>query len=163
MFNYNIDWLYIIRILVPPVYRTTNHLDWLQALLKPVRSLYSAFLTYKSDKMYFASIRFQKIYMEKMLNDLYDNDNRRIYIEDATRLTAVYVANKALGYPPVYVHNSSVTHDPLWVYSKSSYVAQLDFVVKVPVSIYSDLNLDQMKAYINDYKFAGKRYEIQSF
>ena len=162
MFNFDFDWNNVIKVLVPPVYRQTIHLDWLKALTKPIRTLYASFLTYKDEKMYYASITFQKIAMEKMLNDLFDNVHRRIYIEDVSGISPVYIANKNLGYEPVYVYNKAVTHDELWVYSKSSYVAQLDFVVKVPAMLIGTININQMMALIDDYKFAGKRYEIQS-
>lgn len=162
MFNYNIDWNNVIKILVPPVYRQTIHLDWLKALTAPIRSLYSSFVSYKDDKMYFSSITFQQIAIEKLLNDLYDNTHRRIYLEDVTQITNTYIANKALGYPPVYVYNSAVSHDELWVYNKNTTLTQLDFLVKVPAMLMGTINLNQMKAYIDDYAFAGKRYEIQS-
>jgi hypothetical protein len=162
MFNYSFNWNNVIKVLVPPVYRTTRHLEWMKAIFKPIITLYASFISYKDEKMYFAAVTFSKIHMEKMLNDQFDNIHRRIYIEDVTRLTNVFVANKVLGYPPVYVYNSSVTHDPLWVYSKSSYVAQLDFVVRVPASILAVINQNRMKALIGQYKFAGKRYQIQA-
>lgn len=162
MFNYNIDWNTIIKVLVPPVYRGTKHLDWLKALTAPLRSLYASFILYKDDRMYYASITFQKIAMEKMLNDIFDNAARRIYIHDVIGTSSVYISNKGLGYPPVYVYNSSVAHDELWVYNKTVYYDELDFVVKIPAMLMGTINQNRMKALIKQYKFAGKRYEIQS-
>lgn len=163
MFNYNINWQIIIKLLTPPVYRTSLHLDWLSAIFKPLRTLYSQFIAYKDDKMYFASITFQKIAIEKMLNDLFDNEHRRIYLADTVKLTAIYVANKNKGYPDLDVYGKNVIHDPLYIYSRSSYQSQYDFIVYVPAMLYGTLDLVKMRSYIDDYKFGSKRYTIATY
>lgn len=201
MFNFDIDWANVIKVLVPPVYRQEKHLDWLQAIFKPFISLYVSFKSYQEDTMYFTSITFQKIAMEKMLNDLYDAIHRRIYIEDVVKTDYVYIANKGRGYDEVYIcnkWNSATSHnvgdviryadhyyecilastgdqpdisptywaedgDAVFIANKDVYGAEYDFIVYVPAMIYGVTNINEMRAYIEDYKFAAKRYTITTF
>jgi len=163
MFNFNINWEDVIKVLVPPVYRTIIHQDWLKAIFKPISTLYASFLIYRQDTMYFTSITFQKVAIEKMLNDLYDNVHRRIYLEDASKITTLYISNKRLGYPPVYIYSKAVPSTPVYVYTKATYAAEYDFIIYIPAMIYSLTNINQLKSYVDQYKFAGKRYQILTF
>lgn len=51
--------------------------------------------------------------------------------------------------------------DSLYLQNLSEYALQFDFIVKVPAALVFDAN--EMKAIINYYKLAGKRYTIQPY
>jgi hypothetical protein len=197
---YNIDWLYIIKVLIPPVIRKEKLIALLRSLLRPMIWNWSQFLDYRDDTLYYTGITFQKIAMEKMLNDIYDSIQRRIEIVDEGQVDRIYWANKSLGYPKRWIANKWSSTEANSVDDVRRYDTKLykciqagtgqqpditplyweelqnadfigdkaysglgyDFVIEVPEDIYTSVNLDEMTALVDQYKFGSKRFIIQS-
>jgi hypothetical protein len=104
----------------------------------------------------------QVIYLEKLLNVTYNST--AIYIDDVANIAYLYIANKDEGCP-LYISNESENNAPVYIANKSEYLTDYHFKVKIPLTLYNSLGvsgLDKMKALINNYRIAGKKFIIES-
>ena len=165
---FNVDFNNIVELLLPPFLRKTKIIAWLKALVKPLIDLYTTFMAYRQSVIYLLSFTGQVIYLEKLLNDTYNNGTSGIIIVDGNTLDFPYLFNKSEGVVDIYLYNLSENEDPFYLYNKSEFGTQIDFIVKVPALLYSQLQLNNnqglnnMTALITKYKLAGKRFIIQS-
>lgn len=154
---FDINWTTFVAWLWPPVIRTSFWVQWCRALISPVVTIYNQFTTYRADNLYKLAHTSQVWSIEKVLNDKFDPIERRIYISDAggedvillfpdTDVVPLLVDDDATG--TVLISNDSG-------YFGGSY----DFVVINPY-LYSDAEKYRMKAWIDYFKLAGKRYDI---
>lgn len=157
---YDIDYRKLTRWLTPHVLRKARMMAWLNALVNPVVGVYRLFVRYRDAKLYQLAITPQVCYMEKMLNDRFDNTDRRIYIEDGQRFDPVYLFLEAEN-KPLYLYRE-VEAQPVYIYTPGETSENgNDFIVFVPAGLV--YNATEMRALINQYKLAGKRYAIQTF
>lgn len=135
---------------------------WLYSLIQPLIELYAIFSSYRIQALYTLSFTGQVIYLEKLLNDTFNNGGTEIFIEDGILKIAPFLFNTAEDADPFYVFNTGETsEDNLYIYNTAEYTGNLDFIVKVPAALVFDEN--QMKSLINKYKLAGKNYTIQTY
>jgi hypothetical protein len=164
-FDINYDFLRVQ--LLPVRLRKTNTSAWLKCLISPVKWLFHQFKLQRDGQLYLLSHNSQVVYLEAVLNDMFDPLTRGIYIEDGSFED------------PVYAFLVSETH-PIWVglaveAGTVSYVLPTalytatettvlgnSFLVKVPAAISFDA--DRMRALINKYRIAGKNiYGIELY
>ena len=136
--------------------------SWLYSLIQPIIELYAIFSSYRIQALYTLSFTGQVIYLEKLLNDTFNNGGTEIFIEDGILKIAPFLFNTAEDADPFYVFNTAETNEEnLYLYNTAEYTGNLDFIVKVPTALVFDEN--QMKSLINKYKLAGKNYTIQTY
>ena len=196
---FNVNWTKLIRWLIPTFLRKQKTLAWVDVLISQVKYLHTQFLTYRSDTIYKIRFTSQIIYLEKRLNDKFDNLARGIFINNVADVSRTYLYNKIEGKPKLMLHNK---YNPatayaageyavygIWVYralqsttgntpdssplhwfeykkrvilsNQDEFVQDVDFVVMVPTTVVFDLN--EMKGIVNFYRYAGKRYLIQTY
>lgn len=139
----------------------SRHLKWLACIMAPLQELNTTFKAFVADVRYQMYLNGQVQYLEHYLNDLYDNSLRRIYIEDGDAGTPFFVYNKADGTQNEYVYNKSELETAPVLYNQADYADQVDFIVVIPWSNIPSAEETIMKAYVNKYKLAGKRFSIQ--
>jgi hypothetical protein len=151
----NIDFKRLIAWLLPVNLRTAVHFAWLQALYAPLQTVYGLFNARRNANLYALSVTPQVCSLEKMLNDRYDSIQRRIYITDAIHISCVYIYLEE-EQKPLFISGST----PVYIYGEAEIDAsrKIDFTVHVP--FLNHLNSKEMRALLNTYKLAGKRYEI---
>lgn len=148
--NYNI----LVRWLTPVALRRALSPAWMGVLTWPVVRLYQAFRRNRSANMYRLQITGQVCFLEKMLNDRYDQTDRRIYIDDA------------IDRPPLYLYQDD-ENKPVYLgsrplYRDSEFSINLDdFVVFVHREIIFEFN--ELRGLVNAYKLAGTRYSVQFY
>lgn len=165
--NYNnIDFRALATKLSPPKLRQLRLIDWLVSLLKPLEEVNFLFKNFRKQAIYKVVHNGQVVYLEKVLNDRYDNSLRRIYITDAFEFdpTYIYPEDEEL---PVYIYPEN-EDQPRYIYPESVFgESNVDFIVFVPLDLQpsnpTTLNnfLIQMRSLINFYKLASRRYSIQ--
>lgn len=166
MFNVNLTIL--ANWLLPPFLRQNRLKGFLKAFNKHLQTLYNELNAYRARKSYEMSINGQVMWIERMLNDYYDNLLRRIYIIDVNNDTTTYLYNKAENITPPYIYNK-VENAPKTYIQLSVDASNYAFRVQVPYALYVQLIannealLNQMKANINKYKVFGVNYVIQSY
>lgn len=103
MSNYNIDWDDFVKNNIPPEWRKFKRLEWLKIVVKGVKDIYSRFLTFRQETIYDVSHTSQVIYLEKLLNDQYDPNNRDIYIDLKSSVDQLFVF-KTQEQRPFYIY-----------------------------------------------------------
>jgi len=150
---FNIDLSRLAIILIPGRLRQPMFLALLLAITSPIRSMLGTFLARRLDNLYRLDHNGQVCYLEAALNDSFDPDQRRIYIADGDAFSQKYIYTEAedkdkyLG--TIYLRGDNETGE-----------GSRDFTVVVPADFRDDLYGFQIKALINFYKLASKRYEI---
>ena len=88
---YIIDYNKLVVWLLPTFLRKVKLFTWLQVLIAPIKELYSDFLKFRKRVNYKLSHNSQVCYLQKVLNDVFDTELKRIYIENGIFLQALYV------------------------------------------------------------------------
>jgi hypothetical protein len=149
--------------------RGTVTIAFIKALATSLQKQYNTLDLFRTQKQYELSITSQVIWLEKMLNGIFDPINTGIYIEDVGPVTQVYVNNKAESPRPRYIYNKAENAYATYIRNKSESVYPYNFTVMVPYIIYQGLltnnysGLKAMKANLNKYKMFGTVYQIQSY
>lgn len=153
---YRIDYTRLVDWLVPSMLRRNVLLSLAYALVNPVRKLYVAFMKYKTDSEYRLNHNSQVCYLEKVLNDRFDPEQKRINIIDGWRFNQLYIYKETEG------SHKAVNLGTMFIRPSADFAdTGVDFIVKLP----SDLALKEseryeMKTLLNAYKLAGKRYKL---
>ena len=105
MFNYNINWVKIIKEYLPLLLRTSRRIDWIKAFIAPFNQMHQEFLV--QYQVYIYKIRYtgQVIYLEKILNKKFSPITGGIYITNALPITRQYLYMAAELKPPRYLYN----------------------------------------------------------
>lgn len=160
-FNTNIYRVYfrkLLRWLVPGILDRPIQTAWLNSLVAPLKSLYTAFLSFRESMLYFLSITPQVCRLQKLLNDRYDNQQRRIRIVDGVEYLPLWLYTKAEA-KPVALHRKS-EGKPQWLYTRAECGATaVDFIIQVPVFVVFDLN--EMIGLVRRFKLPSKTFKVQ--
>lgn len=147
---YSVNFRRLAVLLTPPFLRD-KVLYFVYAVFKPLQELHDVWLHNRASNLYKINHNSQVCYLRAALNDAFDYDLRRINIIAGNKYKKKYIYTRA-EQKPVYL-------GVLYVHSRDDYEdTGVDFIVEIP----NDLvyNEDQMKATINFYKLASKRYKI---
>lgn len=156
---FDINYLSLIRWLMPHHWRKVRHLVWLNVMCYSHILLYQQFLRSRKANLYRLMITPQVCYMERMLNDRFDYSLRRIRIEDAEWHLPMYVyQDDELKDAHLYLESEK---KPVMLYTDNEAGAlKDDFVVLVPSAI--SFNRDEMTGMINLFKLTGTTYKIET-
>ena len=149
MYNLNIDKLLVL--LTPTFLRNPKLVAWLRMLATPLHKLLYKFQRARQADLYNLAHNSQVCYLRKALNDEFDDEQRRIRIEDGRQKQRLYIYPRSAN-KPLYIGK-------IFLYQRGSYIdGGVDFIVVLP----KDLTYDKYKleALVNFYKLAGKRWEI---
>jgi len=130
----------------------------LKAILFGLINVLNSFLIYRNAKIYQLTITGQKCYLERMLNDAYDFELRRIRIDDAVWHLPWFLYQEAELKPEYFF--TEAENNPVWLYTDGeSGEALNDFVVLAPSDIV--FAVAEMRGAIDSYKLFGTTYTIQ--
>lgn len=149
MYNLNIDKLLIL--LTPTFLRKPKLVAWLRMLATPLHKVLYNFQRARQDDLYNLAHNSQVCYLRKALNDEFDDEKRRIRIEDGKQKQRLYIYPRSAN-KPLYLGR-------VFLYQRGDYIdGGVDFIVVLP----KDLTYDKYKleALVNFYKLAGKRWQI---
>ncbi|MBS2100718.1 hypothetical protein [Carboxylicivirga linearis] len=154
---FGIDFNNVVIWLIPKVLRKAFNIAWLKALVTPIISLYNQFTSYKADILYKLDHNGQVCYLEGALNDAFDTDERRIYISDAGGDTITLIHRDSDNDPLVL---DADDYSAFIMHNDSAYFGgSYDFIVNIPYQ-FSDASLYRLRALVDYYKLAGKRYDV---
>ena len=149
MYNLKIDKLLVL--LTPTFLRKPKLIAWLRMLATPLHNVRYDFQRARQADLYTLAHNSQVCYLRKALNDEFDDEQRRIRIEDGRQKQRLYIYPRSAN-KPLYLGK-------VFLYQRGSYIdGGVDFIVVLP----KDLTYDKYKleALVNFYKLAGKRWEI---
>lgn len=139
----------------------TRHLQWLKSLVAPLFSLNAIFGVYVDEVRAQLYMTGQVIYMEHYLNDIFDNNARRIYIEDGDASLPLIMYNKDET-DSFTIYNKSENQTDSILLNRSDLENQVDFKIKIPWENIPTIEKNKMAAHVNKYKIAGKRFSINT-
>lgn len=151
----------IVEENVSPRIRKIFTLEFFKMCASPVHDLYLKFYEFFKIKKYELNFNGQVIYLEHVLNDMFDSTLRRIYISDTPPYSGAYLFNKIEGLEETFFFNKSEAEAPLYLFSTSEVFMWPGFIVNVPAGVSFDR--EKMKSYVNRYKIASKPYIINVF
>lgn len=150
---YTIDFYRLSLLLMPTFLRTGLIAAFLRAIVSPLQMLYAVFGNFRADADYKLSHNSQVCYLQKVLNDTFDNTLRRITITDVQRYRRMYLYLRTEIKPhylgKLYVNTAGELAD-----------IGFDFAVNLNGVRLDEGNLTMMRSIINYYKAASKRYKI---
>lgn len=151
-YNLNVKKLGIL--LLPTFLRKPIPIAYLDVLLHPLSKIYDRWLIFREENLYKMQHNGQLCYLRKALNDKLDPSERRIYIGDGNKFLRQYIYTSG--------ENKTRYLGKITLFQSLDYAdTGADFIVFAPQEII-DSEIDQLKALIDFYKSAGKRYKIES-
>lgn len=152
MIRYDINYNRLALAIVPLKLRQSLLMNFLYVLLTGVRKASSVFSTYRENTDYRLTHNGQVCYLRDVLNDRFDWSERRITIEDVAEGEGAILYRRELSrflMTPVIINKRAFTGSDA-----------VDFAVVVPVALRGAFVEEQMRALIDTYKLASKRYTI---
>jgi hypothetical protein len=158
--RYTIDYVKYVTQRIPARIRFDEVIAYALVLVSPVVQLYNSLLLFRDLMLYKLTITPQVVYLEKMLNDRYDNIERRIYVTDGKEYSSIFVYTKSEGKPNFIFTKAETGVLQTFLYLKNE-TGQFtfDFVVHVPVLV--DFDINEMTSLVNAYKLASKSFKIK--
>lgn len=169
---YNFNWHNVIMDQIPPILRKQRRADWLHTAIKPLKTMYDEFLSWRKTTLFYLQFSYQVASLEYLLNDEYPSGNGGIYIEDFNTsfdydLSFYFSENQ-----PVELDFYFSELDPPAAYLPAGYESALNFyfselfgnydaIVFVPV--FTTFTEQGMRNLIDQYKPFGTRYQIQTY
>lgn len=157
--SFDIDKL--ITFYFPELLRKVKHLAWLQVCAKPLKTAYAAFLAFRSEKLYEASITGETNRLEKALQDRYVAPGIYI-IHQLDYLDTAWIWTKS---EPVIQEwdylKDEADPTPEWDYLRDEYDPEFDFIVRVPLALSGIV--EEMKVWLRRYIMAGKKYKVELY
>lgn len=151
---FKVDYNKLAILLLPTFLRGQVMIGYLQALITPLVTIYDAWSVKRVTDIYKLNHNGQVCYLRKVLNDAFDPDQRRIKIGEGNQYERKYIYTSGEKQPKylgrIYIRQSGDYAD-----------TGVDFRVVIPIGFNLDQVIHQMKALIDFYKLAGKRYKIE--
>lgn len=148
-----IQWYRFVENLVPNLVKKSLLLAFINSAFAPIRSKYEVFLQWKAESEYKVRHNGQICYLQKLLNDQFDNYHRRIIVENTPPKETLNVY-----YPqenrPIYAYNER----PFFMYNEDDYFNEFDFTVLIPEEIVPNTHL--IRNEVEFYKLYSKNYQI---
>lgn len=155
-----IDLILLISLVMPTQHQTLETVKYMEVAMNPLNDVQTLFYAFFDEVKYDLQFDGRVIYLERLLNDLFDPTNRDIYISDAPVVEQLYLFNQIEDNEPTILSNVIEDMPPVYVYN-SSEAAAYDFYINIPVGV--TFNADLIAAKMAMYVHAGKRYKIKTF
>ena len=165
MFDYSWNITNIVNWLLPTFLRKPKMIAWLKSLLFPLNEKHQEFLSYVDDKRYELDFTGQVISLERLLNDKYDNVDRRIFISQEKADEVFFFDDDDLN-PANEIflfddNNVNVGSENAFFFFSDSSGLLTDFIVNIPNTVV--FSESELRVLVNKYKLAGKNFSINLF
>jgi hypothetical protein len=149
MYNFNLKRL--VLSILPVSLRSGNFKYFLFALNGQFKTVFLSFTSFRLKQLKNLTYSCQYPYLQKLLNNKFDNLQRRIKVSDGNFQEPILVYPQEDQIPLIL---------PFIVYPAENYNFP-PFLVKIPAAFQNNINmLNQLKRYLNIYKFPGTKYTI---
>lgn len=162
MSKYNINIKQLGLLLLPTFLRQPLMASLLYAALTPLGYLHTRFMLFRQDAAYRLGHNGQVCHLRAVLNDTFDPELRRITVTDtAQNIGVLFVHLREKGQAVLVPQRETGT--TLLVNRRGfGGVSGYDFVVNIPLAL-RGLDESRLKAVVNTYKLASKRFAISYF
>lgn len=150
---YKIDWNKFIILSLPTFLRNSRMGSLLGLFSAEMNNIHYTWEEYRKDNIYKLNHNSQVCYLRKALNDRFDPVNRRIVITGSHRYKQQYIYTE--------VEKKDKYLGTLYLRQDVDFADNgVDFLVLAPSELL-DADNYEMKALIDYYKLASKRYKIE--
>lgn len=158
--RYVIDYTNYVTSRIPEELQLPIVIAFVLVLAAPVILVYNLLISFRNLMLYKLAITPQVVYLEKMLNDRYDTEERRITITDGKEYLPTFLFKKIELKPVFLFLKSEEGFLQRFFYTKNE-TGQFtwDFIVNVPVLV--DFNMNELIALVNTYKLPAKTFKIK--
>jgi len=162
MIRYDIDYKKLALMLTPIVLRKQLHMAYQYLLISPISRMAKAFDNYREETNYRLRHNGQVCHLRAVLNDMFDSGQRRITIEDLEPQKSLYLHERATGRFLMARPRAVTTTGGALLISKRGFGSSngFDFVVVCPAALRGQIDETRMRAIVDQYKLASKRYTI---
>ncbi len=161
---YKIDFRILIQMLIPSLIKKPRLTALLVVLFFPFKLIWDKFTTFRKFTQLQLNCTGQVIYLERLLNLMFNNGNSGITIVDGSFTIRFYLSNKNEGFEAVYFTNKSEDIEAIYLQNKSDFFYDFDFLVQIPTSInLTELDKNRLIAIVQKYAIAGKTFNIISY
>ena len=151
---FNVNWSRLAILLTPTFLRSELMKAWLELMMDGIDTIHYQWLQFRKDNLYNLAQNEQICYLKAALNDRFDPSLRRIIISSGNAFTREYIFTDG-EMKPKYLGT-------MYLYDDADYEdTGVDFIVRVPMDIY--FSPPAMRALVDYYKLASKRYKIERF
>ena len=159
MTRYDIDYKKLALNITPIKLRNQLYMAFQYLVVSPISRLAKMFDTYRTDTNYRLHHNGQVCYLRAVLNDLFDSTLRRIQIEDLAPQRELVIWKRDQNKPIMILERSSGN---AIIVSKRGFGGAdgYDFVVICPLALRGVIDETRMRAVLDQYKLASKRYTI---
>lgn len=162
---YSINWRKFIIENLEVDLRRVKTVKWLEVLFKPIIKLHIEFLAFRLQALYKVNHNSQICYLQAVLNDSFDNTERRITIKNAVVKQPLWFYEPEEN-KPVKFHET-LNNKPVYFREEWELLGDgADFTVLVPIDLKPNTAQDEnaflikMKAQLDYYKLFVKNYII---
>lgn len=149
---YKTDFDRLVLLLLPTFLRKPVLFGYIRALVSPIASLHYKWEQMRTANLLKLSYNGQRCYLRKALNDKFDPDLRRIFIDGTLDIDQDYI------YTPA--ENLDVYLGVMYLEQDFNYSTGIvDFLVNVPGQLLND-KINEITAVVDFYKLAGKSYKL---
>jgi len=161
---FNINWRTQVTNLLLNDMRISNLIDFITALLEPLATKATEWLSFDVEIRKRAKFNAQIVVLAAALNELYGVAIAPFILIETVSTTGAttYFYNSTEGINPVYLYNQSES-ETVYMYNQSEVNNDYEFVVKIPVGIYTAELERRIINEVNIYKLAGTRFITQTY
>lgn len=143
-----------------PKHRETNQRSWVRVITAGMDALNLRFRSFRESVDYIQQHDSRKIHIEKVLNDVFDPLDRRIFIENVKPVQGTYF-NQPLSERDIYFNQRASDADVYFNEQSSVEVGTANFIVNLPIAIKPIAASELRKLEIN-INTQVNRYKVDS-
>ncbi|HSW64990.1 MAG TPA: hypothetical protein VLH56_17010 [Dissulfurispiraceae bacterium] len=139
---------------------------WLGALTEPFVAIRHELLQWRIESNRDINMTGQRIYLERLLNDLFDPALRRIRVRIGAFISIRYVFNRIESQTAFFKHNKSENNPVMaFAHNQAELIVQIidfDFMVYVPFAPeQSPVETTLLRRKVEQYRIATKKFDIK--
>ena len=160
MSKYEVNIKRFALLLLPTFWRRPILATLVYAAVSPLGYLHTRFVLFRRDTVYRLTHNGQVCYLRALLNDKFDPIDRRITITETVENVGFITLHKREEDAEVLVPRRGSGR--ILILNRRGYggVSGYDFWVNIPLALYDKLDITQVRAVVDAYKLASKRFSI---
>jgi hypothetical protein len=161
---FNINWRTQAKNLLINDLRSVGVIDFITSLLEPLKTKSAEWFGFDVDIRKRANFNAQIVVLGAALNEIYGvSVSPFIYIQTVTGAgNTVFIYNGTEVVTFTYFYNTT-EFTPTYFFNSAEIVNDYDFIVYIPVGIYTAELNQQVISEVNNYKLAGTRFITQTY
>lgn len=169
-FKYPFNPLIMLNDILPIIRRKTKIFNYIAVPFKYMWNFYLEFLEYRYQTLFITAPTGQTIVLERLLNLLFDPNGQIIIVNLASNFQTLYVYRDGEQLPTgeqnfIYRRDEVLPIDGVqpYLFRKNEVELNFDFKILIPAALIGSLNLAQIGAIVDLYKFTGTTYTIEAY